>query len=846
MLFFLFLAFFSKSDFEIDGFTYHILSDEDKSVQIVNCSLTTETLIFPSSVTNEGTSYKVISISSDTFSSSNISQFLTIYLPYTITDIENSVFLDFKNLQTIGYINENNEQVNDTLPPLLKKVNNYVFSNCNYVTTLDLNQVTEIGQYSFESSIRITTLKLNVVEVIGPYSLASIQRLQTIELPTTLREIQDFGFAKTSLVNITGEVPNLSIINTGFFFCTELVLIPKLTGIVQIGNEAFQNCYKLREIHCGSKLENIYSVAFNNCKQLETFTCDSRNVFVSPEAFLGCSNLKHFDFNCAIEILNNAFEECTSLDVVDMSESQMDHLNPIFQSCSLSSIILPPNLSEIDSDSFYECNVKSITFSGTLGTLDLTRAFYNFAGELYEVAFAPSCSVDFNNAFVGCSHLSKVVLPRTSFILDQTFVLCTNLSTVENVGYCTLLNYTFNHCYKLAAIDSFESAEVLGIQVFSNCRSLTSLPSFSKIESIGFECFVNCDKLEYFECGDKLNEVGKSAFKGCSSLETFTTKSKNYSINSEAFSNCKGLKKFNFLNCYSINTMAFQFCESLSAVDMSGATFTVISAAAFQGCIALEKVTFPHELQTIETLCFSECVSLKYVYFETNYNYLSIYTEAFKGCSNLETVTFKIHPFMIFNHAFLNCTSLHSVTVEQSTAMSASAPVHIIDGAFENCTSLTVFEFDKWPISEIGKFAFYNCPLSSTIKFSQAGKVASELNISSFAFASPVVHSVDFRFDYTSLKLDKDSFSACKNINCVMIDKKNREDVADFFRGKIINGIHCPNYIKSHLVFLILVVAGAAVLLIALVVAVACLVRRRRQKMNQTQPLLTTEVNQYK
>lgn len=330
MLVFFYFSILSRADFEVDGFTYHNINDDTKEVQVVNCSLTTECLIIPSTVKNDGTDYTVTSIASDTFSTSNISQFVTIYLPHTLTDIESSVFFEFKNVNMIGYINANDERFNDTLPPGITKINPYVFSKIEYVTKLDLNKVVEIGTYAFERYIRLTQLKLNVVEIIGEYSLASIQLLQTIELPTTLKEIQGYAFAKTSLVNVTGEVPNLETIDTGFVYCSDLLNIPKLTGIVVLGNEAFANCNKLKEVHCGSKLENIYSVALTNCKALETFTTDgAKNVFVSPEAFLGCSSLKYFDFSCAIEILNNAFEECYSLSVVDMSKCEMDHLYPI-------------------------------------------------------------------------------------------------------------------------------------------------------------------------------------------------------------------------------------------------------------------------------------------------------------------------------------------------------------------------------------------------------------------------------------------------------------------------------------------------------------------------------------
>lgn len=726
-LFFL-LSILSRSDFEVDGLTYHIIDETNNEVQVVNCSLSTKILTIPGIVKNDEKEFKVTSISTKAFSGVDIKQFETLYLPYTLTNIESSAFFQFKNINMIGYVNSDGEYINNTLPPQLTKINSYVFSQIENLKKLDLNKVIEIGKYAFENSIRLEDIKLNVVEIIGAYSLASIQLLQTIELPETLKEINDFSFSKSTLKTVTGNVPNLERIINSFIYCYDLVSIPELPGIIEFGNQAFGSCYQLKEVHCGSKLESIYSSAFINCKALETFTTDgSKDVFVSPEAFLGCISLKYFDFSCATEILNNAFEECYSLNYIDMSKCEMDHLYPIFESCEIEKLILSPKLESIDSNSFLECNVHSIEFTGTVNTLDLSRAFYDFESELYEVIFAPDCSVNFFAAFVNCPYLSKVVLPKTSFDLDQTFVLCTNLTVVENIGYCTKLNYTFNHCSSLKQLDSMDSLTILGNESFSHCGSLETLPSFPSLTLIGSECFLDCLNLSSFVCGDKLIEIGPSAF---------------------------------------------------------------------------------------------------------------------KGCINLKKVQFKHSPLLISNNAFLSCNSLESVIVEESSVESNS--IHIDDHAFENCSSLRNFEFDKLPINRIGKFAFYNCPLSKTITFIGNPSAVSELNISSFAFFSSEIHSVDFRFDYTSLNLENDSFSGCHNINCVMIDKKHKDDVSSYFNKKFINGVHCSNFFKVNLVYIILVIGGSIILLAILLITIICIVKRRRKKKEiLAQPLLTTQQNQY-
>lgn len=73
-----------------------------------------------------------------------------------------------------------------------------------------------------------------------------------------------------------------------------------------------------------------------------------------------------FDFSGVTEILNNAFEGCISLDVIDMSNCKMETISLIFQDCGdMSSVILPPNLTEFNRNIFEGSNVHSLTFSGT-------------------------------------------------------------------------------------------------------------------------------------------------------------------------------------------------------------------------------------------------------------------------------------------------------------------------------------------------------------------------------------------------------------------------------------------------------------------------------------------------
>lgn len=204
------------------------------------------------------------------------------------------------------------------------------------------------------------------------------------------------------------------------------------------------------------------------------------------EAFSQCSSLKKFNFSGVTEILNDAFIGCISFDVIDMSNSRLEIISPIFQDCGdLSSVILPPNLSEFNVNIFEGSNVYSITFSGTNGTINFTGAFFECRFDLYEVIFAPSCSATFFATFASCYHLSRIVLPTEPYSLYDTFSHCLNLTEVKNIEFCISLDYAFFSCEKLTHFDAFPQITNLGNQTFMNCKSLKYLLYLSSLKIIG-------------------------------------------------------------------------------------------------------------------------------------------------------------------------------------------------------------------------------------------------------------------------------------------------------------------------------------------------------------------------
>lgn len=836
MLFYLFIYLINSTDnFEVDGFTYKILTPGVNNVEIINCSISSEsTLIIPATVSNESIEYTIISIESDAFSSIDRNQFQILYLPHTLIGIGNGAFMWFSNLRTIGYINENDEMINDTFPPKLKRLNEKNFWHCEKITTLDLNNVVILDSCCLQYCFQLENLKLRKVEVIGEFSLFSTN-ITTLELPSTLKEIRTNAFVQTQIVNLTGDVPNLEVIDSSFIGCIELLNIPKLTGIVELKNFAFAGCCNLTEVHCGPKLASIGFSCFNGCSSLTSFTTESKCYNISTRAFCVCSSLPTFNFDGVVEILENAFEACYSFDVIDMSNSLVEEVLPIFQDCgNISSVIFPKNLVKFDLNCFELSDVHSFTFSGTKGTLDLRATFYKSQFNITEIIFAPSCNVLLDSTFASCYHLSRVVLPKTPYELHYTFANCYNLSQVENLEFCTLLDYTFFSCISLTRLDSFPPVKTIGEQTFMDCKYLESIPSLSSIEFFETRCFYNCFNLKTVECGNNLKSIGLNAFYECVLLEKFTTLSSNYSIGIESFQYCFALKSFDFSNCCEIQYGAFDHCTSLSEIDLSKYKYASLGLNTFADCSSLCNVTFQPNLEFIDEKCFYNCANITSLHFPP---LKYIYSRAFELCTGLENVVFENQPLFISYHSFYSCISLNSIELKNADSNSIAS---IEDGAFENCTSLKSFQFDKWSIGSIGEYAFHGCPLSHKIKFK--GSVPTNFTISGHAFSSSKIQSIDLRFNFLSLNLNDQSFIDCKNIKCVMINENHKDDISDFFNKKFINGHHCSNYFKTHITVLVVIILSVLVVIIIITIIVVCVVRKKfRKEKNLIQPLITTQ-----
>jgi hypothetical protein len=202
-------------------------------------------------------------------------------------------------------------------------------------------------------------------------------------------------------------------------------------------------------------------------------------------------------------ILNNAFESCSNLSTVDMSDCKY-----------------------IGSGAFMSCN------------------------HLSNISF-PKCSFIGSATFSSCTSLSNVSFPNCSYISSYAFYGCNNLS-IAAFPECEIIGFNaFENCTYLSNI-SFPKCTSIGWSAFSKCTQLSEA-IFPECKEVGIGAFYRCTSLAFVSI-PKCSRVRTITFYSCTSLTTISFPVCSY-IDNYAFANCTLLSSLYLLNS-SVATLA--------------------------------------------------------------------------------------------------------------------------------------------------------------------------------------------------------------------------------------------------------------------------------------------------
>ena len=377
--------------------------------------------------------------------------------------------------------------------------------------------------------------------------------------------------------------------------------------------------------------------------------------------------------------------------------------------CSI--IIIPSNILTIGNDAFgYNWNLKSVKLSQGLETIGI-RAFESCG--LTSLVIPASVTTIGGSAFLGCSDLEivyvKAITPPTLFYDNASNSKIFGDGRFRNENLVIYVPEESENDYKNATgwsnyadriygydflVDPEDPSVIPDSSVEPDDPSVTPDPSVEPTPvdasyitfadpSVAEICISHFDTngsgtVSYVEAADVVdisNYFQNSFIVRFDELQYFTGLT---SISNWAFRNCRLFSVTIPNNVTSIGDYAFMDCSSLTSMTIPNSV-TSIGNGAFSYCNRLSSVIISNNVTSIGYNAFEECKNLKSV--TIGNNVVSIGSKAFSGCKNLKSITIGNNVVSIGFKAFSGCTQLISMNIPSSVTSIGS-------GAFENCTRL--------------------------------------------------------------------------------------------------------------------------------------------------------------
>ena len=257
----------------------------------------------------------------------------TFTIPNNIVEIGSYAFWECTSLQEIT-INENILYINDAV---FGECSGHLILNNKYLIQNDflssgggeeeasvVNEVEEgeevVPDYEYNPSwleeSRFSEITINAnVEYIGSGLLSNCETVETINIPESVLAIGNNAFSECySLKNIILP-PNLEYIGIGAFsYCESLTELNIPSGVTTIEPMAFAYCANLTEIEIPEGNEYIPEALFGACTSLTGITIPNSVVEIGPYAFADCTNLNTITIPGNVNyIYEEAFVMCKSL-----------------------------------------------------------------------------------------------------------------------------------------------------------------------------------------------------------------------------------------------------------------------------------------------------------------------------------------------------------------------------------------------------------------------------------------------------------------------------------------------------------------------------------------------------
>lgn len=628
------------------------------------------------------------------------------------------------NIQKIGTgaFEECTALTSVTIKNGVKIIGSDAFKKCSKLNNLTIpNSVEDIGSYTFNTctSLKVISLGTGIKHIgmnafygascvssgyIGKYLIRGSSS-GTINDGTVL--IADGAFSSTGVSNVV--VPgSVKYVGNQVFILnyTSLNSIVFSEGVISIGDSLYFNNDNVTSVSLPSTIQHIGRSAFYvsafatptikwNVKTYEDLSSSTKFLMKSGTKFVFGDSVEHIPAYLCHGITGkitlgtptnlktigaHAFEGCTNLSHLELSDKVIDVGEYAFASCSgITQIDLGSGLTEIKDGVFKGCSA------------------------LDRIYFPENITKLGNEAFRNCTKLSRITNPSNSLVSigNRCFQKCTTLTNFDIPTSVDVLgSYALADCSSLTTVTWGQMLSHLQNGTFAGCSKLANVVLADNIISIGDSCFYNCVKLNTFK-GDKLQHLGSAAFANCTTLKTFTFENQITSIGNNLFNGCSTLKTFTW------NVPQFTFSQ-----------YTPFYGASYDIRAYIDTVYVRDSVRVIPQNLCNDMSNLKRVYIGEHVNDVSY--QHFIGCKSLSDISIKEANSTLCSNdgvVFSRDTTQLKVYPQAKTGSTYVIPLSVIeiaDGAFYDCLKLNNMKIENY-IQRIGNSAFEGCMKLSSI-----------------------------------------------------------------------------------------------------------------------------------
>ena len=274
---------------------------------------------------------------------------------------------------------------------------------------------TEIGVVSADGKILIKGKDIEYikipdgVEVIEKEAFHSFKNLCEVTLPTSIKQINNYAFALSSIKIISIPASVNTIEEGAFFSCEKLVNVYFYSNTLRLGNSIFWGCISLVNVKLPDALKYIPDSAFERCISLQNIIIPNTVIKIGKSAFCDCYELKEIELPDSVTYIGGwAFRCCYELKyfkfppkVVGISEYMFcddfnlrdvelhDNVTCImdfaFANCSVIHIKIPESVNILEHNAFSQCcDAKVFVPSNKVHWIEETGKLNSKQIEIYE------------------------------------------------------------------------------------------------------------------------------------------------------------------------------------------------------------------------------------------------------------------------------------------------------------------------------------------------------------------------------------------------------------------------------------------------------------------------------